>query len=183
MGLAAIIRSADAGDLAAILEIHRTAFGEDDEADLVAALLQDDSAMPLISLLAESAEGDPIGHILLTAARIEGSPPAGPVMLLAPLAVAPDAQSRGVGADLMTAALEVAATRHVSAVFVLGHPGYYPKHGFTPAGALGFDAPYPIQAENAGAWMVIETTVGSLKGASGRVVVADALMKPEYWRE
>ena len=40
--------------------------------------------------------------------------------------------------------LKQLAESGVDLVFVLGHPGYYPKFGFRPAGALGFEAPYPI---------------------------------------
>ena len=47
----------------------------------------------------------------------------------------------------------------VELVFVLGHPDYYPRHGFKPAGALGFEAPYPIPDKNVNAWMVQKNCV------------------------
>ena len=34
--------------------------------------------------------------------------------------------------------------RDVELVFVLGHPEYYPRYGFTPAGEQGFEAPNSI---------------------------------------
>ncbi|MFH2008618.1 MAG: hypothetical protein ABI333_18670 [bacterium] len=52
-----------------------------------------------------------------------------------------------------------------------------------PAGALGFEAPYPIEPGNAPAWMVLKLTDGALDKASGRVVPAAALDHPEHWRE
>ena len=68
-------------------------------------------------------------------------------------------------------------------VFVLGHPEYYPRFGFTPAGRLGFGAPYPIPDELAGAWMVQALRSGVIGIISGKVICADALNKPEHWRE
>jgi putative acetyltransferase len=68
-------------------------------------------------------------------------------------------------------------------VFVLGHPDYYPRHGFEPAGPQGLDAPYPIPAAHEDAWMVLALRPGVIGKLRGRVVCADALDKPEYWRE
>ena len=66
---------------------------------------------------------------------------------------------------------------------MLGHPWYYPRHGFTPAGILGFEAPFPIPEKDADAWMVQELRSGIIGTVSGKVVCCDALNKPEHWRE
>ena len=71
----------------------------------------------------------------------------------------------------------------VDLVFVLGHPGYYPRHGFRTAGVLGFDAPYPIPAKDADAWMVQELRPGFIGKIKGPVACAAALDHPEHWRE
>ena len=68
-------------------------------------------------------------------------------------------------------------------MFVLGHPGYYPRFGFRPAGALGLAAPYPIPPQHADAWMVQELKAGTIGAVEGRVVCAKALDKREYWVE
>ncbi|CAE7242442.1 yjhQ, partial [Symbiodinium pilosum] len=75
-------------------------------------------------------------------------------VILAPLAVHPDFQSKGIGGQLIREGLRTVEAKGTGLAFVLGHPGYYPKHGFKPAGALGYDAPYPIEDKNADAWMV-----------------------------
>ena len=73
---------------------------------------------------------------------------------------------------------------NASMVFVLGHPGYYTRHGFTPnAGQLGFPATYPIPPKNADAWMVQSLAPDGLPKTKGRVLCADALDKAEYWAE
>ena len=176
------VRHADSVDATSVLDVHRAAFGGEEEAELVAALVDDPSARPVVSLVAED-EGTIVGHVLLTHATIEGSGEAAHAAILAPLAVDPDAQGRGVGGELVRTAVEEAAASGVRIVFVLGHPEYYPRFGFAPAGPLGFEAPYLIAEADAGAWMVLETVPGTLRGISGRVKPADALMRPELWRE
>ena len=52
-----------------VLHVERAAFPDEDVAALVAALLDDPSARPLLSLLARE-EGKPVGHILFSAARL-----------------------------------------------------------------------------------------------------------------
>ena len=61
-----LIRPARDEDTAALLGVERAAFGGESEADLVAALLADPSALPLINLVAED-DGEIVGHVLFTA--------------------------------------------------------------------------------------------------------------------
>ena len=65
------IRPATSLDLAEVLRVEREAFGGDEEAELVEALLADATARPFISLLAEDA-GRGAGHVLLTRASVGG---------------------------------------------------------------------------------------------------------------
>jgi putative acetyltransferase len=182
------IRPAGEADLSEVLRVHRAAFGQDDEADLVRELLLDPTAQPVVSLLAE-VDGQVVGHILLTMVQlVDTSTGAGDsrntaAMLLAPLAVVPHAQRRGVGTELMRAALDVATGLGVGLVFVLGHPVYYPRVGFRPAGRLNLHAPYPIPPEHAGAWMVVETSPGLLGSVTGTLVPAVSLRHAELWSE
>jgi len=175
------IRLATPADLPEVLRVEREAFGGLDEAELVEALLGDPTAQPAISLIAEK-DGRCVGHVLFTRAAIEGAEDTN-ATLLAPLAVVPDEQGRGVGGALATAGLGVAGNSGATVAFVLGHPGYYPRFGFEPALRYGLAAPYPIPEDASDAWMVAELQPGALRALSGTVRVAEALMKPEYWRE
>jgi putative acetyltransferase len=177
-----IVRVATEADLDDVLFVEREAFGEDEEAELVRDLLGDPSAKPLLSLLAY-ADDAPVGHVLFTSVRLADTDDTPSCSILAPLAVVPDAQKQGVGGALVRKGLALLAESGVGLVFVLGHPEYYPRHGFQPAGVLGLTAPYPIPEKDAGAWMVQELRPGVLGTVRGTVVVADKLMKPEYWRE
>jgi len=176
------IDEASESDLADVLFVERAAFGEDAEADLVRALLNDPSAQPSLSLLAREG-GRPVGHVLFTAVRLRGAAGSPPMAILAPLAVVPDVQGNGIGSALTERGMQLLGESGVGLVFVLGHPSYYPRFGFEPAGRLGLDAPYPIPDEHADAWMVVALRPGIIGVARGTVACADVLDKPEYWRE
>jgi putative acetyltransferase len=179
------IRKTTESDLCGILNIQKDAFGNEKGlviADLVNGLLKDPSAMPLLSLIAINKD-KALGHILFTKACISSCKDSTSAVILAPLAVIPDAQSQGVGGRLIKEGLRLLSESGVDLVFVLGHPEYYPRHGFEPAGAQGFEAPYPIPDEHADAWMVQELHPGVIGSISGKVICADALNQPEHWRE
>ena len=158
---------------------------EEDEAELVKALLADPSAKPLLSLLA--VEGDrPVGHVLFTHASLMKSQHSGaqhPIALLAPLAVVPECQRRGIGRQLIEQGLHQLSHRGIDLVFVLGYPRYYSRHGFEPAFPFGLEPSYPIAAEHRDAWMVYALRPAVLGTVSGNVICADALNHPDYWQE
>lgn len=182
-----IIRESTETDLPDLLDVEKQAFGEDEGpeiVELVNDLLNDPTAKPLLSLIA--LEGRQVtGHVLFTRARIAAIADNEQISasILAPLAVVPDGQGKGVGGQLIAEGLKMLAEAGVELVFVLGHPDYYPRHGFKPAGTLGFEAPYPIPEEVAGAWMVQELTPGIIGRVRGKVLCAHKLDRPEYWRE
>jgi putative acetyltransferase len=71
----------------------------------------------------------------------------------------------------------------VGLVFVLGHPKYYPRHGFEPALPKGFEPPYPISAKLADAWMVQLLRKDAMGKTPRTLRCCDALNKPELWGE
>ncbi len=150
--------------------------------ELVNDLLDDETAKPLLSLVAEVDE-KLVGHILFTAVRLQPEDQQVSARILAPLAVSSDFQGEGLGGMLITEGLRQLAESGVGLVFVLGHPDYYPKFGFQTAGVLGFEAPYPIPSEHADAWMVQELKAGVIGSTEGRVQCSEALNQPQHWRE
>jgi putative acetyltransferase len=176
-----IIRVTVDADLEDVLSVHRAAFGSDEEATLVDDLLNDPSAGPVVSLLALEKDAA-VGHILFTRARIEPEAPLS-IYILAPLAVMPHSQKTGVGTALAEKGIQVLSDAGAQLVFVLGHPSYYPRFGFNPAGALGFEATYPILEKNADAWMVKELAPHIIGKYSGKVICADTMNRQEYWVE
>jgi putative acetyltransferase len=175
------IRQTTDADLNDILLVEREAFNKDKEAELTKDMLFDPTAQPLTSFLAY-IDNQPAGHILFTTAHLTGNP-AVKVSILAPLAVVPKFQRQGVGAALIKKGLEILQQSGVELVFVLGHPTYYPRSGFMPAGKLGFEAFYPIPEKDADAWMVLHLRPNIIGSVSGKVIPCEALKKPEHWRE
>ena len=177
-----IIKKATDSDLNDVLRIETEAFAHSKESNLVNGLLNDDSAKPLLSLLAID-DDEAVGHILFTKVEITGNEEALSAMILAPLAILPDAQGKGVGGKLIKEGLRQLSESKVDLVFVLGHPDYYPRFGFKPAGVRGLEAPYPIPAKDASAWMVQELRPGTIGSFSGKIICADTLNETEHWRE
>lgn len=172
-------------DRPAILHVHQEAFGGQKGAtitQLVARLFDDRTARPSCSLVAVADEMI-AGHILFTNVTIDGAGEEIAARILAPLAVLPAFQQRGVGSGLVEAGLAALRKSGVRLVFVLGHPGYYPRHGFSPAGKHGFEAPFPIPERHADAWMVQELFPGIIGQVKGKVQCCNALNEPEHWRE
>ncbi len=176
------IRETTKSDLRNILFVEAEAFGYVKEANLVNDLLNDPTAMPMLSLLAFNDDKEAVGHILFTKVRISGEDNIS-AAILAPLAIIPDEQGKGIGGQLIKHGLKMLSEAGFEVVFVLGHPGYYPRYGFQPAGALGLEAPYPIPDKHSDAWMVQELRSGVLDRLKGKVICADELNKPEHWRE
>lgn len=175
------IRKSDDSENRDVFAVEVAAFGSDVEANLVMDLLTDPSAKPCLSLLAFESD-NAVGHILFTKVFLEPDV-ALSATILAPMAVLPEYQGRGIGGKLIEEGCSMLAGAGVDLVFVLGYPDYYSRFGFEPAGKQGFDAPYPIPEKDADAWMVKALTPGVLRPRKAKVVCADTLMKPEYWRE
>lgn len=137
------IRTETEADFGVVDEIVAAAFGRADEAELVRRLRSHtDRYVPDLALVAEDNDGRVIGHVMLTYVDLlaaDGSTTR--VLELAPLAVAPDVQRTGAGAALTREALRRAEDLGEPMVLVLGHPSYYPRHGFEPAADHGIDAP------------------------------------------
>jgi predicted N-acetyltransferase YhbS len=172
------IKEASYDDVDDILQIHKIAFKQDDEAALVDSLLKAESAKPLLSLMA-IVDGNPVGHILFTNAKILEDEKIG-TKILAPLAVVPKYQNSGIGGTLISEGLGRLKGTGTDLVFVLGYPVYYSRFGFEPAGVLGFEAPFPIAEKNADAWMVKKLRQVATRG---KMKCSKSLNKEEYWVE
>lgn len=176
------IKVATDADCDAVMEIEKVAFGQDKEAQLTADLLADATAEPTLSLLAFYRE-QAVGYILFSKVHLEND--SAPLFhILAPLAVKPEFQNKGIGGLLIKRGHEILKEMGAELAFVLGHITYYPKYRYiNNAAKFGFETPYPIPEEVADAWMVCELIPGAIEKYSGKLIFADALMKPEYWRE
>lgn len=176
-------RVAKAAEFEQIQAIHLDAFGPEEGpeiVELIELMLQDKSAQPLFSFVAEES-GQLLAHVIFSAVQVDSATQL-KTQILAPLAVRSDYQRQGVGKALLEFALASLKQQSIDLVFVLGHPEYYPKFGFRPAGALGFTAPHPIAPENAAAWMVLALSPEAIQH-TGNVQCSEVLGRPQYWLE
>ncbi|AXI80711.1 GNAT family N-acetyltransferase [Peterkaempfera bronchialis] len=127
-------------DAPAVRRVHMAAFPGPAEADLVDTLRKDPAWLPGLSWVAADHRGLVIAHALLTRLAVGD----GKALALAPVAVAPEWQRRGVGTLLVRAALEAAGAAGERLVVVLGDPRYYGRFGFTPASRHGVSGPYEV---------------------------------------
>ncbi|MFE5393074.1 GNAT family N-acetyltransferase [Streptomyces sp. NPDC056568] len=138
-----VIRRETADDHRDVREVHARAFGGDERIPgRVGALRVAEAALAPQSFVAV-VDGRVVGHVLLSAARLDAPRRIVDVLSLSPLGVVPDFQGRGIGTRLVAHALEAADREGVPLVFLEGSPAYYGTRGFEGAGAAGFRSPSP----------------------------------------
>ncbi len=172
------IRSSRSDERELIHALHKNTF-DPSEADTVAQLavdlINDPSAQPLLSLVAEQKD-IVVGHVIFSAVKIEGNANLS-VAILAPLAVSPDCQKQGIGTQLIRVGLEELKSRSVDIVLVYGDPSYYGRTGFHVDHSIA--APYDLQYPTG--WQALAFKPGVLSSAEGVANCADALMVKELW--
>lgn len=159
--MAIIVRPERDSDQAAVRDVNRLAFGQEDEARLVDALREGGYAR--VSLVAEE-EGRIVGHILFSDLPILVPGGAVEAISLAPMAVLPDEQRKGIGSLLVREGLRVCRESRHRIVVVLGHPEYYPRFGFSANMAARLRSPF-----SGPAFMALELVPGSLEDVEGEV--------------
>lgn len=156
------IRNENPEDYAAVYRVNKLAFEGVEEADLVERLR---GVRPNISLVAVK-DGAVVGHIFFSPVTLAPENENLNAMGLAPMAVLPEFQNQGIGSALVRRGLEECQKHGFEAVFVLGHPAYYPRFGFTPSKAKGIGCEYDAPDET---FMVLELTPDALNGRAGIV--------------
>jgi putative acetyltransferase len=155
------IRPEHKADFSAIRQIHLAAFETDAEANLVEALRE--SNVEIISLVAEHNESL-IAHILFSRVELANNNPSVSIAGLAPMAVIPQYQRKGIGSQLVAAGIEACRAAGYSAIVVLGHPDFYPRFGFVPTVNYRIKSEYDVP-ENV--FMIKELQEGALANCHG----------------
>lgn len=152
------IREERPGDDAAIREVNERAFGRQQEANIVDALRCNDAV--LLSLVA-TLHGRVVGHVVYSAASVAGKVEGA---ALGPVAVLPECQRQGIGTELVATGNKKLAEAGCPFIIVLGHPQYYPRFGFKPAGAYGIKCAWEVPD---GVFMLLVLDEQKMRGVSG----------------
>lgn len=176
------IRDAAPDDREAIREVHTLAFAEGNEATRVATLacdLLDASTFPPTISLVVEVDSHVVAHVAFSPIRFAGG---GDLtgFLLAPLAVRPDFQRRGLGARLVQSGVERLRGLGTDVVLVYGDPAYYGRLGFTAAEAERFEPPYKL--EHPFGWLAAPLNAVRLPEQTVRVSCVGPLCSPVLWQ-
>jgi putative acetyltransferase len=150
-------------DRASIHYINKEAFGRNQEADLVDKLRK--RGVLTVSLIAVQ-DTVIVGHIAFSPVEIASEKSSFGALTLAPVAVLPAHQNKGIGSQLVTAGLQECRRQGHEIVVLAGHPNYYPRFGFVRAYPKGIECEFEVPDE---VWMVAELKQGALAGRRGKV--------------
>lgn len=134
------IRAELPSDADGIRTLNRQAFESDAEAKLVDLLRE--RGRNIVSLVAVD-EDQVVGQVLFTEVMV--TPPASSKGVgLAPMAVLPGFQNRGIGTELGHKGLALCRDLGYDFAVVLGHTDYYPRFGFKKASDFGIGNDYGV---------------------------------------
>jgi putative acetyltransferase len=150
-------------DEAEIRHIHEEAFGQEAEDKLVEKLR---NRGVLTILLVALYNNRLAGHIAFSPVEVKSDCSSFQAIALAPMAVLPACQRKGIGLQLVQAGLEECRRLGHEIVVLVGHPNYYPRFGFVLASPRGIACEFEVPEE---AWMLLELREGALVGRRGTV--------------
>jgi len=127
------VRAEVADDFNAIDVVNLSAFQGEAEAQLVDELRRSVGFIPDLSLVAE-LNGRIVGHVVLSRVKLRKGGQTREILALGPMSVVPSQSHRGIGSELIDAAVTRARPLCYEAIVVAGHPDYYQRFGFRPAG-------------------------------------------------
>jgi putative acetyltransferase len=133
------LRPAGKSEAPVIADLAARAFGRPDEGRIIERLEADRDVW--LQAVAEQ-EGQIIGQCTFYFLPVKGRLGA---LGLGPMSVDPWIQRQGIGLSLVRFGVAAAERAGVPIIFVLGHPDYYPKAGFSTEAAKEFASPWTGQ--------------------------------------
>ena len=174
------LRLASGRDREDIRRLHLRAF-TGDEGRMVSTLAVDllnlETDPDTFSLVAET-DGTLTGHVAFSPVAIDKGR-SGQGYILAPLAVLPENQRRGIGNALVENGLQRLTKSGVKMVFVYGDPAYYGRFGFKADLASGYLPPYPLAYPFG--WQALKLNEDGSETAVVRISCVAPLCDPGLW--
>lgn len=159
------IREEVPGDIIAIRDLNKRAFGQDQESNIIDALRSNRAV--LLSLVA-TLNGRIVGHLMYSPASIGKL--AG--VALGPMAVLPEHQRQGIGTRLVEEGNRRLKELGYPFILVVGHADYYPRFGFRSARSYGIKCEWELPDE---VFMLLVLDDSKMHGISGL-----ARYRPEF---
>lgn len=169
-----IIRTENEADYNEVYQLNYAAFGNrDDESKLIERIRMSEEFIPELSIVAE-IDGEIVGHVLLSKAKVVSDETQHTVIVLAPIAVKPSFQKQGIGSQLIEEGIRRCQALGYPAIFLIGHPTYYPRFGFQPARPFGIELKqFPVSDE---VFMACELKEGALRNMNGELIYPKAFL-------
>ena len=175
-----LIREATLLDRDTVQSLYRSAFAEDERetiSKLAVDLLSAKATWRILSLVAET-EKKVAGHAAFSPVSLENAKNFHGY-ILAPLAVLPAYQKRGIGSKLVTSGLQQLSAMGVDMVFVYGDPGYYNRFGFSVEASENYIPPYDLQYPFG--WQGKVISEGATDTTPGKISCVKPLCDPALW--
>lgn len=174
------IRMALGTDLASIRKVIEAAFSDEENKVIgnVAADLASDTTHPSIKSLIAEVDNQVVGYVsyspifLSLEANISG-------YILSPLAVAPEHQKQGIGANLIKAGIDMLNKDGIDVLLVYGDHKYYGQFGFEEEIGRSFVPPYPL--EYTFGWLAMMLNGKNPPDIPVPIECVAALSKPDLW--
>lgn len=165
------IRQEEETDQQQVSSVIEKAFEKEEHSDqkeqfLVERLRQSTAFVPGLSLVAE-VDNRVVGYILLSKIKLTGDKGKIQSLALAPVAVDPAYQHKGIGGKLIEEAHSRAKDLGFESAIVLGHPGYYPRFGYKKAADFEIKLPLNVPEEYC---MAVELKANSLRNRGNTTV-------------
>lgn len=152
------IREERPDDVAAVRDLNRRAFGQDQESNIVDALRANGAA--LLSLVA-TVNDRVVGHIMYSPLSIGGNVKGA---ALGPMGVLPEYQRQGIGGKLIEAGNRKLKDAGCPFIIVVGHADYYARFGFRPAREHGIKCQWDVPDD---VFMLLILDQAEMEGVSG----------------